>query len=62
MKLYWVEISAYGSFGAMAIAETEERAVQLFLEKNPTDIDHHPHATLLTDDLTKEYVQDQMWE
>ena len=35
MKLFHVEPNCYGTYGAFVIAETEERAKELFLKKYP---------------------------
>lgn len=63
MKLYHVETSVYGSFGSVVIAETEDRAIELFLEKHPhAKALKYVRASLLATDLTVEYVQPEMIE
>ncbi len=63
MRLYHVQTSAYGSFGSVVVCDNQERAVELFLEKYPEAKRlKYISATLIADDLSVEFVQEEMVE
>ncbi len=60
MNLYHVDTSEYGTYGSIVIADSEERAIELFLNSRSGNRPKKITASLLTDDLSKEYIQPEM--
>jgi len=60
MKLYHVEPSAYGTRGAIVIADTEERAKELYV--NAYGRKYNLSVTLLIDRFDQEYISEEFLE
>ena len=61
MKLVHVEaIGVYGSFGCVVIARDEDRAKEIYLNAHPGDKKYELSVTTLAEDLTKEFIQDEV--
>lgn len=54
MKLWRIEPHCYGDVGTIVVAETKERAEELWREK--TGLDYALSIEMETDDLEAEYV------
>ena len=62
MNLYHIEPLAYGTRGSVVIAENDERARDLYLEKYPLNSKYKLSIDLLSGDLSQEFVSEEFLE
>ncbi len=55
MKIYHVEPNCYGSSGTIVLADREERALELYIEKNNGMVQYELRTTELSKTSDKEF-------